>query len=180
MAVKYCTLCKRMVDEKRIYSVPKIVLFIIFPFCWIFLLIPPMYSKKGCSICNTSSGLVDHNPGNNVLHSSGVIKNADENLGDTSYDERTCPSCAEIIKIQAIKCKHCGEVFDKDEISKVVEEHKKLRDQEFNDNFVLITDRTGEAICNACMSITPINGMYYHKSSDTYYHQNCLQAKYPA
>lgn len=180
MAVKYCKLCKRMVDEKRIYSVPKIVLYIIFPFFWIFLLIPPLYSKKGCAICSTSSGLINFNPGNNTLDSSGNIKNAYDCHGITSYDERTCPSCAEIIKIHAIKCKHCGEFFDKEEINKLVEEREKLRVHDFNNNFELITDRKGDAICGACMSVSPINGMYHHKSTDTYYHQSCLQPQNPA
>lgn len=35
----------------------------------------------------------------------------DKNDGAETKDSRTCPFCAEDIKMQAIKCKHCGEML---------------------------------------------------------------------
>lgn len=39
-------------------------------------------------------------------------------------DTKKCPACAEIIKFEATKCKHCGETFDPSEIQKQADERK--------------------------------------------------------
>jgi hypothetical protein len=39
-------------------------------------------------------------------------------------EQKKCPSCAENIKLEALKCKHCGEVFEPSDIARQVEERK--------------------------------------------------------
>lgn len=39
-------------------------------------------------------------------------------------DQKKCPSCAESIKLEALKCKHCGEIFDPSDIKKEIEKQK--------------------------------------------------------
>ncbi|MBF0230386.1 MAG: zinc ribbon domain-containing protein [Desulfamplus sp.] len=35
---------------------------------------------------------------------------------------KKCPYCAEIIRLEALKCRYCGEIFDPSDVSKSVEE----------------------------------------------------------
>lgn len=37
-----------------------------------------------------------------------------------------------------------------------------------------IDGQTGDAFCIVCKKVSPINGMFHHKPTDTYYHMNCL------
>jgi len=53
MAIQYCTRCERNVEAKRSYNVVALFFFTVIPFCWILLLIPPLYSRKSCSLCNS-------------------------------------------------------------------------------------------------------------------------------
>jgi len=44
-------------------------------------------------------------------------------------DEKSCPKCAETIKLAALRCKHCGVEFSTEEVERHVSE-KKARDQQ--------------------------------------------------
>ena len=95
---------------------------------------------------------------------------------DDDY-EKKCSSCAETIKLEALKCKHCGEVFSQDDINILkIEREKREADRKENirNSYKLIEDRRGEAFCINCRTISSINGMYHHKQTDTYYHKKCL------
>ena len=41
-------------------------------------------------------------------------------------------------------------------------------------SYELIEGKTGDAFCAGCRSTSPINGMYYNKQTDAYYHKQCL------
>jgi hypothetical protein len=43
-----------------------------------------------------------------------VAKDIREENALKGGDMKKCPSCAELIKSEAIKCKHCGETFSQD------------------------------------------------------------------
>jgi hypothetical protein len=87
---------------------------------------------------------------------------------------RKCPICAEEIKIEALKCKHCGSTFDPYDVEKYIMKFKDDFKQRLTDEFKLVSDQNGEALCIACRKVSPMNGMYHHKGTDTYYHANCL------
>ncbi|PZO87421.1 MAG: hypothetical protein DI623_14810 [Sphingomonas sanxanigenens] len=42
-----------------------------------------------------------------------------------SIEEKTCPQCAEKIKLAALVCKHCGKVFDSSEVASAVRKSRR-------------------------------------------------------
>jgi hypothetical protein len=76
----------------------------------------------------------------------------------------------EIKSVEAIT----GTIINSTEINKQIKENKeKLKDKYIND-YKMIEGEAGEAFCIACKQASPINGMFHHKTTDTYYHRNCL------
>lgn len=69
-------------------------------------------------------------------------------------DERKCPSCAEKIKLEALKCKHCGEIFDPEDVRKQREMRAEERNEKMlhNDNEFIDGQNKKEYVCSECGS----------------------------
>ncbi|MEA3359130.1 MAG: hypothetical protein U9R17_06975 [Thermodesulfobacteriota bacterium] len=52
-------------------------------------------------------------------------------------DTKKCPVCAETIKLEAIRCRFCGEKFDPNEVARKVAE---IRNEDSFENRVLCSD----------------------------------------
>jgi hypothetical protein len=94
---------------------------------------------------------------------------------DADSEQKKCPTCAESIKLEAIKCRYCGHEFIPEETKNLIEKRKqdfahKLAEAEYK----LVEDKFGDAYCIGCQRASNMNGMYYHAKTDTYYHKNCL------
>lgn len=91
-------------------------------------------------------------------------------------DTKKCPFCAELIKLEALKCKHCGERFDTADVEEQIKQHKAEKERHiFNNEYKLLHGDPEEAFCIGCRTVSAKNGMYYHRRTDTYYHEKCLQ-----
>lgn len=51
--------------------------------------------------------------------------------GEVSLDQETkkCPACAEAIKLEAVKCRFCGEALDPQETARLVEERRSALEE---------------------------------------------------
>jgi hypothetical protein len=84
----------------------------------------PFYPKR-CIVCGRKSNREDSaeqpysEPDQTLddeLQSDGVSQ---------KRDRKKCPACAELIKLEAIKCRFCGERFDPDDVARQVAEARK-------------------------------------------------------
>lgn len=91
---------------------------------------------------------------------------------------KKCPACAEDIKIEALKCKHCGQSFDEVAVKqqiKEMEQQKELKLQAIKRECKKLDGVFhDDAYCSACKCTSPMNGMYYHSKTGKYYHEECL------
>ena len=75
-----------------------------------------------------------------------------EYVSDVS-DTKKCPICAEIIKLEAIKCRFCGEQFDPEDVAR---QAAQRRSGDSFDNRVLCSDGSCIGVigpngrCNVC------------------------------
>jgi hypothetical protein len=76
-----------------------------------------------------------------------VIKPA---LDDISLDQETkkCPQCAEIIKLEALKCRYCGETFSKEDVEKA-KENWRIKAEDYNDPKFCPMCRKKDVVLNA-------------------------------
>lgn len=58
-------------------------------------------------------------------HINETTESHAEAEGLIEKDQKKCPSCAEFIELESLKCKHCGQIFDSSEIKRQGE-NKKL------------------------------------------------------
>lgn len=104
-----------------------------------------------------------------------VENNNDKMSQEPEDDEKKCPTCAEKIKLEALKCKHCGEVFNQEDIHIEREKRKTARKEKVRlGAYKLIEGLNGDAFCANCRNTSSINGMYHHRETDSYYHEKCL------
>jgi len=95
----------------------------------------PFYPKR-CIVCGRESSGKESKP-----QYSGSYETSDAELPSKSVsqarDTKKCPVCAEVIKLEAIKCRFCGEEFDPADVARQV---AKVRNEDSFKNRVLCSD----------------------------------------
>jgi hypothetical protein len=95
----------------------------------------PFYPKR-CIVCGRKSSDKDSKPRYSESHETSES----EPQSGTESREGTmkkCPACAELIKLEAIKCRFCGEKFDQADVARQV---AKARNEDSFENRVLCND----------------------------------------
>lgn len=117
MQYLYCVSCGRNTGHKRALGWGT---FFAVPFtAGISLLFIPFYPKR-CIVCGKKKDKTNHDLPMTQFSPSQTPSNDHE-------DDRTkkCPACAETIKLEAIKCRFCGEKFDPAEVAKQIADSDK-------------------------------------------------------
>lgn len=104
MQTAYCPACKKETGFQRKLGFGTFFAVIITGGLWLLAL--PFYPKR-CAICGLEAGHVLTGP-------------PPEPPAPRFDAEKKCPACAEIIKLEAVKCRFCGQQFDPEEVSRQV------------------------------------------------------------
>jgi len=66
--------------------------------------------------------------------------------------EKKCPMCAEYIKLEARRCKHCGYEFSDEEVEKQIEEERDSieKEQKYDTDEALSTHKFNGIVCEDC------------------------------
>jgi predicted Zn finger-like uncharacterized protein len=73
--------------------------------------IPDAGTKVKCPKCQNVISVMKPEPEISVISAAELLV-ADNSENEVHSDIKKCPFCAEDIKVDAIKCKHCGELLD--------------------------------------------------------------------
>ncbi len=116
----------------------------------------PFYPKR-CIVCGrkTTGNEVDPTYRGDIpvpSYEEFEIEDAAPELNDT----KKCPFCAETIKLEAIKCRFCGEMFDRNEVAKQAKQLAETRKKNGLENRILCSDGAcigiigSDGKCNVC------------------------------
>ncbi len=144
MEYSYCPNCRKMTGHKRALGWG--TFFGGVATVGISTLAIPFYPKR-CIVCGRESSGKESKP-----QYSEFFDNTDAGLADEhtmqACDTKKCPICAEIIKLEAIKCRFCGESFDPAEVARQV---AQARNEDDFDNRILCSD-------GSCIGVIGPNG----------------------
>jgi len=123
---------------------------------WFFFIVPGIiYSvwrrskvPMVCPSCNKETMIPLDSPTAKKMVAESTEPSPVTQKGEITVDAETkkCPACAEAIKLEAIKCRFCGEEFDSEEVAKQVEARKAEIDEELR----LAKEREGKTQCPQC------------------------------
>ena len=94
---------------------------------------------------------------------------------DSSVDSQTkkCPACAEMIKLEAVKCRFCGTDFDPAAVAAAVHNRVDAIKREQSQVHISQEGIPGEAFCCGCRTVGPRSEMLHDVRFGVYYHRKC-------
>lgn len=116
MRFLYCPNCGKMTGHKRVIGVGTIIGGVFTAGASLNAI--PFYPKR-CIVCGmkSKSSDADFKPQYSESYQTSEVEIENDSKSQ-KMDTKKCPVCAEIIKLEAIKCRFCGEKFDPTEVAR--------------------------------------------------------------